>query len=176
LQEENQSTRAFSERTDRLAAKLGISLRALGPKVGISPAMLFAYRSGNQSVSRKAWGKIRAAEVEAGLAAPLPATIDEQPPIQGSPSEMERYLAFVHGCRHQAELLAAGDQKRAVEIFDRLLATWMSGNTKPHTLRKRAVTTNYDAVLEQVLKEQQEKPPLVAEDQSSAETQEGPGR
>lgn len=57
----------FSQRTDALAFALGVSLRELGGKVGVSTAMIFAYRSGRTPVSGKAWKKILTAEHAAGI-------------------------------------------------------------------------------------------------------------
>lgn len=72
MQEENQSARAFSERTEKLAKRLGISLRALPPVIGISPAMLFAYRTGKNDISKKAWAKLQVAEIRASQSATRP--------------------------------------------------------------------------------------------------------
>lgn len=69
---ENRSAAEFSRRLDRLSLKTGMPLRALAPRVNMSGSMLFAYRSGKQPISRKAWDKLRNAEVAAGLAPPEP--------------------------------------------------------------------------------------------------------
>ena len=57
----------FSERTESLAAHLGKKLSELPEVIGISPAMFFAYRSGKNTVSGKAWRKLEKAEREAGI-------------------------------------------------------------------------------------------------------------
>lgn len=57
----------FSERTDRLAERLGVSLRELSAEIKISQAMLFAYRTGKRPISVKAWAKLEAAERKAGI-------------------------------------------------------------------------------------------------------------
>lgn len=62
VQHQNQSIANFSERTDALASALKISLRDLAERIGISQAMLFAYRTGKQPISLKAWRKLEAAE------------------------------------------------------------------------------------------------------------------
>jgi hypothetical protein len=62
MQDENQSTRIFSERTDVLAKRLGVPMRHLGHKLDLSPAMLFGYRSGKYAISAKAWAKLERAE------------------------------------------------------------------------------------------------------------------
>ena len=57
----------FSDRTDILAQRLGCTLRDLGAKIGMSTAMVFAYRSGKNEISRKAWLKLEKAEADAGI-------------------------------------------------------------------------------------------------------------
>jgi hypothetical protein len=51
-------------RTGELADSLGISLRSLAPRLGISVASLFGYRSGKIPVSKKAWSKLERLEQE----------------------------------------------------------------------------------------------------------------
>lgn len=67
MQEENHTISEFSERTDRLAEKLGLPLRDLPQRLDISQSMLFAYRKGTHPISKKAWRKIRSAEIAAGI-------------------------------------------------------------------------------------------------------------
>ncbi len=67
MQQKNKSSYDFSERTDRLAAALHVTMRELGPKIGVSPAMLFGYRSGKYDPTLKAWRKLEAAEQAAGI-------------------------------------------------------------------------------------------------------------
>jgi hypothetical protein len=55
------------ERTDILAARLGISLRSLAPRIDLSVASLFGYRNGSIQISTKGWGKLEQAERAAGL-------------------------------------------------------------------------------------------------------------
>lgn len=62
MQQKNQSSDVFSERTDALAAALHVSIRDLAERIGISQAMLFAYRGGKYPISEKAWKKLEAAE------------------------------------------------------------------------------------------------------------------
>lgn len=65
MQQKNQSSNVFSERTDALAATLHVSIRELAERIGISQAMLFAYRGGKYPISEKAWKKLEAAEAAA---------------------------------------------------------------------------------------------------------------
>ena len=57
----------FSERTDALARFRNCSLRDLAGFIGISQAMLFAYRSGKSEPSLKVWRKLERAERDCGL-------------------------------------------------------------------------------------------------------------
>lgn len=61
MQEENRALDEFLERTDFLAESLGVSLRQLGPEIGISTASLFGYRSGKMPITNKALAKVRKA-------------------------------------------------------------------------------------------------------------------
>ena len=62
LQQKYSENRIFLERTDKLAAALRISLRDLAPRIELSVASLFGYRSGSLKISPKAWGKLERAE------------------------------------------------------------------------------------------------------------------
>lgn len=62
MQHQNKSSSIFLERTDALAAALNVSIRELAERIGISQAMLFAYRSGKNPISEKAWRKLEEAE------------------------------------------------------------------------------------------------------------------
>lgn len=64
MQRKNHSIQTFSERTDLLSERLGVSLRDLAPIIGISQAMLFGYRTGKYSPSNKALGKLMALEAK----------------------------------------------------------------------------------------------------------------
>lgn len=65
MQQKNQSASEFSERTDKLSSQIGLSLRDLSGFVGVSQAMMFAYRAGSVPVSEKAWDKLKVAESKA---------------------------------------------------------------------------------------------------------------
>lgn len=62
MQAVNLSAHEFSKRTDYLAGKLGISLRSLCERAGISQPMFFGYRSGKHPITAKALKKIEALE------------------------------------------------------------------------------------------------------------------
>jgi hypothetical protein len=78
LQVKNRSDETFSQRTDALARRTGLPLNELHRLTGISPRMLYAYRSGKQRITRKAWLKLETAEVRAGIAVADP--ISQSPP------------------------------------------------------------------------------------------------
>jgi len=63
----NQTIIPFSDRVEQLAAHLGIGVKETASRIGISPAMLFAYKSGKNPISGKAWRKLEEAEIRAGL-------------------------------------------------------------------------------------------------------------
>lgn len=132
MQQKNQSSDVFSERTDALAATLHVSIRELAERIGISQAMLFAYRGGKYPISEKAWKKLEAAEAAANQSsyqrksenqsvvaenvatygaeparAPFPSWWDRMPKSAG---ELEAVLPHVHArlrlaaiIRHEAD-------------------------------------------------------------------------
>lgn len=57
----------FTQRTDALAAKLDVTIRAVAPVIGVSAAILFSNRGGHRGVSGKTWAKLATAEKAAGL-------------------------------------------------------------------------------------------------------------
>ena len=72
MQAKNYSGTNFLDRTERLATRLGCTLRELGPKIGISSAMFFGCRSGKYDISLKTWRKLEAAEKAAGIIPDIP--------------------------------------------------------------------------------------------------------
>lgn len=67
LQAEKQTALEFSDRTNRLAEKLGISVRQLADVLEMSLDPLMGGRTGRLPVSRKTWKKLRDAEAKHGL-------------------------------------------------------------------------------------------------------------
>ena len=57
----------FAERTDILATVLDCDVQDLGEALGFSRASLFAYRAGKVNITAKAWNKLEAAEIKAGI-------------------------------------------------------------------------------------------------------------
>lgn len=64
---QNLTKDVFSDKTDRLAEKLGVTLKELTGVLGFSTDSLFGYRTGRLPISAKAWRKLRNAEHQAGL-------------------------------------------------------------------------------------------------------------
>ncbi len=119
LQAQNQNIGEFSERTDRLAEKLGLPLRELGDRIGVSTAMLFAYRSGKNPISVKAWKKLEQAELESGIGAP-PSTplADRRDGGQISESQLE---SEIRQLLDEAIGAARGDVARMGWIREQIL-------------------------------------------------------
>jgi hypothetical protein len=67
VQDKTQQKSEFSNRTEKLASHLNLKLSRLPKILGISPAMFFAYRTGKNRVSEKAWKKLEDAEILAGI-------------------------------------------------------------------------------------------------------------
>jgi hypothetical protein len=67
LQAENQNFSEFFSRTEQLASKLGVRAVDLPEIMGLSKAMLFAYRKGKYPISWRAWRKLEQAEKAAGI-------------------------------------------------------------------------------------------------------------
>ena len=87
MQEENQNFSEYFERTRVLADRLGIPVVDLPPHVGISKAMLFAYRKGKYPISWKAWRKLEAAERAAGIGVEPEVAAPDPPPDNSVPGE-----------------------------------------------------------------------------------------
>ena len=81
MQAKNISAESFSQRTDELAQRLGISLRGLCEVAGISQPMFFGYRSGKHVISTKALKKIT--DLEHSKRLNLSDTVEETPAPYG---------------------------------------------------------------------------------------------
>lgn len=95
MQQKSESFSEFSERTEKLAAKLTLKLGELPERIGVSPAMFFAYRTGKNKISDKAWRKLEGAEREAGLIKEEPGiygTLKPQVPAGASPQQIAGFL------------------------------------------------------------------------------------
>lgn len=97
MQAKSESQLEFSGRTDRLAAALGLTVSELTKVLTLSNGMLFAYRSGKNPISDKAWEKLESAEIKAGLKKPP----DDANPRPGSWGVIER-KAYAQRLRDQA--------------------------------------------------------------------------
>jgi predicted transcriptional regulator len=65
LQENFQTISEFNRRTDALCALTGLNLSEIHGLLGISKAMVFAYRGGKNPITQKVWLKLKAAEEKA---------------------------------------------------------------------------------------------------------------
>jgi hypothetical protein len=102
MQEKSERHSEFSERTEVLSRKIGVIISDLPRKIGVSNSMFHAYRSGNYPISAKAWRKLEAAELAAGIGVPeTDSALNEafvnyparQPPPQNDPFSDPRFLA-----------------------------------------------------------------------------------
>lgn len=109
LQEKNRSNQEFSQRTDALAKRLGVALNDLHAHTGFSSRMLYAYRTEGGEISRKAWGKLLAAEIKAGIAVKPPVS---QQSAEGNQALEGPNLAEAAAMlrRQAAELLQTADR------------------------------------------------------------------
>lgn len=67
MQDQSQTFSDFLRRTDLLAERLGLNLSEIPDRLGISKAMLFAYRKGTNRITPKVWIKLGEAERKAGM-------------------------------------------------------------------------------------------------------------
>ena len=101
MQEKNRISSHFSQRTEILSERLGVLLRDLPSRIGISDRMFYGYRSGSYPISCKAWRKLEAAERAAGIGVPESTAVPtvggasaEPPPDHGDPpAEVVEQLA-----------------------------------------------------------------------------------
>ena len=110
MQEKN---KIFLERTDRLAIVLGITLRELGPRIGISPAMLFGCRKGQYNPSRKTLLKLEQAESDAGVTPVSP---------EVRPDWMERPMGELNTAERAQDLMMVAKDFRRQAIMYRKMA------------------------------------------------------
>jgi hypothetical protein len=90
MQQKSENFLEFSERTEALAQKLGVNLNDLPPIIGISPAMLYANRTGKNRISEKTWRKLESAEATAGISPKRPEGAEIiLPPL--TPAEREAF-------------------------------------------------------------------------------------
>lgn len=66
LQDNFQTISDFVKRTDALAVREGLNLSEIHGLLGISKAMVFAYRSGKSPITQKVWLKLESAEAKTG--------------------------------------------------------------------------------------------------------------
>jgi hypothetical protein len=96
LQQINHTLSDYLRRTDVLAEFLGLKLSDLPGVLACSKAMIFAYRSGKNPISNKAWLRLLAAEKQAGLSQPdqIHPALAPPPPPSASSSASSAPLHF----------------------------------------------------------------------------------
>jgi transcriptional regulator with XRE-family HTH domain len=93
-QQKSELFEEFSERTERIASEMTLKLSDLPEKIGISPAMFYAYRKGKYAISDKAWRKLEALEQEIGVRPPgvRPPISEEAHPRVDDPKDIAEFL------------------------------------------------------------------------------------
>jgi len=86
LQANNQTISEFIHRTDKLAVRMGMNLSDIPDAIGISKAMLYAYRNGKNRITQKVWAKLEAAEQAYGP----PPTKEPEPAGETAPEPPEQ--------------------------------------------------------------------------------------
>jgi hypothetical protein len=106
-QDKSENSALFSEKSEILARELGIGLDALPARIGISKDMFYAYRTGRYPISGKAWRKLEAAEIAAGLVKiekPEPYRVIEKAPMAVQDAFFAPGLAWPHYLEAEALL------------------------------------------------------------------------
>ena len=153
VQRKNHSNPTFSERTDILSERLGVSLRDLAPLIGISQAMLFGYRTGKYSPSNKAFGKLLA--LESSIKSHLP-TSDMPTENQSENTEQNQSMGAVDAMQAAAEARAVARREAALaggleEKLERTVAhigaalrSWPSVNAATRGLIRQEIDRQID--------------------------------
>lgn len=117
MQEKSERFLEFSERTDKLANLSGLSLRELAGIIGISQAMLFAYRAGKNKITPKSWKKLEEAEAEAEVARQLGLRIDPKTGEMkaGTPQQMAEAVTEAWLIKIKAIESEIVDLRRSIE-------------------------------------------------------------
>lgn len=115
----------FSERTDTLAQKMGVSLRDLAKLIGMSQAMFFGYRSGKYPISRKALEKIERFESEQFSPVSEPkSNYNSNPKLEDVEDSGFDDLWL---CSQVAGRLCGNDKILGQRIFEELVHSWNRG-------------------------------------------------
>jgi len=127
MQDKSDRHSEFSERTEALSENLGILLSDLPSKIGVSASMFYAYRTGKQPISSKAWRKLESAESAAGIVR-FPQGLGDETSVRedsrsyrtstseslrspGEPTIMERMETLQRGYDETREALADANRK-----------------------------------------------------------------
>jgi hypothetical protein len=124
MQHKSENYLEFSERTESLAKKLGLNLSDLPEKIGVSPSMFYAYRSGKYAISGKAWRKLGFAEAGVGIVARQSQSqtqfqqsgpVEEDSPFSELPASAQHFAAGV-----QAMMLEMAEMRKRVAYLEDL--------------------------------------------------------
>lgn len=111
--------------------------------LGISKATVFAYRSGKQPISDKAWRKLEAAEARAGLGLPAARNAESSGKVKES-APPDLYKTLFYKVAHESDL------NWLLDRVDELLRGAASGDTeaaKAALLLMPILRTRCDALL-----------------------------
>ena len=101
LQEDFQTISEFVRRTDDLSHRVGLNLSEIHGILGISKAMVFAYRSGKSRITGKVWRKLMDAEHAAG--------IDGAPPAENAESSTDPKESGIGDSAHEESVMLRED-------------------------------------------------------------------
>lgn len=114
----------FLKRTDNLALRLRFNLTDLARHIDLSDGSFFGYRTGRVALSPKAWRKLEAAEIAAGISsshdppAEIPEVILDQH-VSGLEDRMARIEAALGRLTLAVEALACAQISAQTSSVDR---------------------------------------------------------
>lgn len=99
----------------------------LARRLGVHRQTLYAIEREEVPITVKTWKKLRDLEQAIGSPRGREVVMEAGKVYDSTPSDRRfaDYLSFIRGCREEAERLSGGDLEKGIEIFDKLLATWM---------------------------------------------------
>ena len=119
MQDKSERISEFSERSESLAAKIGVCASDLGKKIGISTSMFYLYRSGKHPISKKVWNKLERAEQAAGLGEKKPGDVFRSSEVKEFPPGAENNLPVPQGAYATAK--EVHDLREQVARLERMM-------------------------------------------------------